>query len=133
VAPTPTPKPEKEQASDGCRASRRPFHTILTATAQVYQQWQCRIMYYHWKKQRALDPAGACTELTGFTRLVAHRDGAPDGLEREIPSFFVKEYSSRDYARFHGYRVINRPYSVVQFLKSDYWRRSVREEFVYIA
>ena len=31
---------------------------------------------------------------------------------------FVKEYTARDYARFRGYRVINRPYSVVQLLAS---------------
>ena len=116
-----------------CPASRKPYHTLLTATAQVYQQWQCRVMYYHWKKQRDLDPAGECTELTGFTRLVAHQDGNPDGLEREIPSFFVKEYSQRDYVRFRGYRVINRPYSVVQFLKSEYYRSQVREDYIYIA
>ena len=116
-----------------CPASRKPYHTVLTATAQVYQQWQCRVMYYRWKKIRDADPAGACTEMTGFTRLVARGDAAPDGLEGEIPSYFVKEYTQRDYARFHGYRVINRPYSVVQFLASDYYRERVREEYLFIA
>ena len=116
-----------------CSSSRKPYHTLLTATAQVYQQWQCRIMYYHWKKQRDLDSAGECTEMTGFTRLVAHRDATPDGLEKEIPSFFVKEYSQRDYNRFHGYRVINRPYSVVQLLQSAYWNSEIREDYIYIA
>ena len=89
-------------------------------------------MYWHWKKQRDADPAGACTELTGFTRLVAHGDGTPDGLEKEIPSHFVKEYSGRDLARFHGYRVINRPYSVVQFLQTDAWK-AIKEDYLYIA
>ena len=117
----------QQPPATGCPASRKPFHTLLTATAQVYQQWQCRVMYYQWKKQRANDPAGACTEMTGFTRLVAHGDARPDGLENEIPSFFVKEYTQRDYARFRGYRVINRPYSVTQLLKSDYWKSQVRE------
>ena len=117
-----------------CSPTRKPYHTILTATAQVYQQWQCRVMYHHWKKQRALDPVGeACTELTGFTRLVANRDGDPDGLEGEIPSYFVKEYGHRDLARFHGYRVINRPYSVVQFLRTPYWKERVTEQYVYVA
>ena len=90
-------------------------------------------MYYHWKKQRALDPKGECTEMTGFTRLVAHSNGEPDGLEHEIPSYFVKEYSGADLVRFQGYRVINRPYSVVQLLASAYWKRGVREEYVFIA
>ena len=71
-------------AVTSCPASRKPYHTLLTATAQVYQQWQCRVMYYHWKKQRALDPAGACTELTGFTRLVAFQDGNPDGARPRL-------------------------------------------------
>ena len=90
-------------------------------------------MYYHWKKQRALDPAGACTEMTGLTRLVANGNADPDGLQDEIPSFFVKEYSQRDYVRFHGYRVINRPYSVVQLLKSAYWKSQIREKYLFIA
>ena len=67
----------------------RPFHTLLTAQATVYQQWQSRIMYFHWRKQKAA--AGPCTEMGGFTRLVASKDGEPDGLENEIPSAFVPE------------------------------------------
>jgi len=123
----------KQHPGARCHEGRKPFHTILTATAQIYQQWQCRVMYYHWKKQRALDPAGeACTELTGFTRLVAHQDGNPDGLEGEIPSYFVKEYSPTDLRRFKGYRVINRPYSVAQFMQTDYWK-AIKEEYVYVA
>ena len=30
-------------AVTSCPASRKPYHTLLTATAQVYQQWQCRV------------------------------------------------------------------------------------------
>eukprot|EP00966_Prymnesium_polylepis_P028422 657962-Prymnesium_polylepis.1 len=30
-------------ATPACPASRKPFHVLLTATAQVYQQWQCRV------------------------------------------------------------------------------------------
>ena len=81
---------------------------------------------------RDADPAGACTEMTGLTRLVANGNGDPDGFEGEIPSVFVKEYSHAELARFHGYRVINRPYSVVQFLKTKAWQ-SIREEYLYIA
>ena len=116
-----------------CPASRKPYHTLLTATAQVYQQWQCRVMYFQFKKIRAADPAGPCTEMTGFTRLVARGNADPDGLENEIPSYFVKEYTQRDYARFHGYRVINRPYSVVQFMQSVYYKQAVREDYLFIA
>lgn len=112
---------------------RKPFHVLLTATGQVYQQWQCRVMYYHWKKQRANDPAGACTEMTGFSRLVATPRGAPDGLEGEIPSIFVKEFDPSMQMRFHGYRVINRPHSVVQLIETpELWKR-IEEDYIYIA
>ena len=75
-------------ADAGC-GPLRPYHTLLTAQATVYQQWQSRIMYFHWRKQKAA--AGPCTEMGGFTRLVASKDGEPDGLENEIPSAFVPE------------------------------------------
>ena len=44
-----------------CPPGRRPFHTLLTAQGTIYNQWQARIMYHHWKKQRAAD--GPCTEM----------------------------------------------------------------------
>jgi len=117
-----TAAPAAAAATSNCPADRKPYHTLLTATAQTYQQWQCRVMYFHWKKQRDADPKGACTEMTGFTRLVASAGGRPDGLEKEVPSAFVKEYTGQEASRFHGYRVVNRPYSVVQFLKTAAWR-----------
>lgn len=118
--------------SGGCPASRRPYHVVLTATAQVYQQWQCRVMYHQWKRIRDADPAGACTEMTGFTRLVASAGARPDGLEAEIPSVFTPEWDGRDLGRFHGYRVINRPRSVVLFLKTAEYR-ALKEEYIFIA
>jgi hypothetical protein len=112
---------------------RKPYHTLLTATGQVYQQWQCRVMYRHWLKQKALDPKGPCTDMTGFTRLVASGHARPDGVEDEVPSFFVTEYDGAEIQKFKGYRVINRPYSVVQLVASAYWRESISEEYVLIA
>jgi len=124
---------ERTPAAEACAPARKPYHVLLTATSQVYQKWQCRVMYFHWKKQRANDPAGRCTEMTGFSRLVATPGGRPDGLEGEIPSIFVREYDGAQLSRFQGYRVINRPYSVVQLLeKADVWR-SIAEEYIYIA
>lgn len=118
--------------SGGCPASRKPYHVVLTATSQVYQQWQCRVMYHQWKRIRDADPAGACTEMTGFTRLVASGGARPDGLEGEIPSVFTPEWDARDLGRFHGYRVINRPRSVVHFLRTAEYR-ALEEEYVFIA
>ena len=135
------PKPRHPEAralapiadtSRRCPPSRKPFHVVLTATGQVYQQWQCRIMYFHWKKQRDNDPAGACTELTGFTRLVASMNGNPDGIQDEVPSVFVKEYGGRELSQFRGYRVINRPHSILQFLETAAYK-AIQEDFIYIA
>ena len=83
-------------AEGGCPA-RRPYHTILTAQATVYQQWQSRIMYYHWKKQAAA--GGPCSDMSGFTRLVASEGAKPDGLEAEMPSVFVKQMTPEELAR----------------------------------
>ena len=66
-----------KQASISC-PERRPYHTILTATGSVYQKWQSRIMYHHWKKNSVL--AGPCADAVGFTRLCATPGGEPDGL-----------------------------------------------------
>lgn len=68
---------------------RRPFHALLTAQSSPYQQWQARIMYYHWKKQAAA--AGPCGEMGAFTRLCATEGAKPDGLETEIPSVFTRQ------------------------------------------
>eukprot|EP00908_Phaeocystis_cordata_P011790 Transcript_22745.p1 GENE.Transcript_22745~~Transcript_22745.p1 ORF type:complete len:563 (+),score=217.62 Transcript_22745:349-2037(+) len=127
-----TPAASTASPTAACAETRKPFHVLLTATAQTYQQWQCRVMYFHWRKQRDADPLGACTEMTGFTRLVASAGGRPDGLENEIPSAFVREYSGAEAAKFHGYRVVNRPYSVVQFLQTAAWK-AIPEKYVYIA
>ena len=44
---------------------RRSYHALLTAQSSHYQQWQARIMYFHWQKQKAVQgrraPAPATT------------------------------------------------------------------------
>ena len=42
----------------GCAAERRPYHTILTSSSGTYQSWQCRIMYHHYKLQKARHTLG---------------------------------------------------------------------------
>ena len=83
----------KEVSSDPsvpCPAGRRPYHTILTAQGSLYQQWQTKIFYYHFRKQQAA--GGRCTEMTGFTRLLA---GKPDELMPTIPTVAVPEARRR--------------------------------------
>jgi hydroxyproline O-arabinosyltransferase len=63
----------------------RPFHVALTATADPYSRWQCRIMYY-WYKAAKARPQGSA-EMGGFTRVL--HSGKPDGLMDEIPTFVV--------------------------------------------
>ena len=57
-------------APKGCKADWKPYHVLLTAQSGPYQDWQSRIMYYHFKKQQRLNP---CTEMVNFTRYVARR------------------------------------------------------------
>jgi hypothetical protein len=45
-----------------CPKGRRPFHVLLTAQASVYQEWQSKIMHYHYRKIVAANP---CSEMTG--------------------------------------------------------------------
>ena len=129
AAATPTAAAAAAAAAAVC-PDRRPYHTLLTTQATVYQQWQSRIMYYHFKKQRAAD--GKCTDMGGFTRLVASEGGAADGLEDEMPSVFVKQYTTAEIARYGHFGVLNRPYSVQQFLERGGFA-SLPEPYVYIA
>lgn len=46
-----------------CPKGRRPFHVLLTAQASAYQEWQSKIMHYHYRKTVAANP---CTEMTGW-------------------------------------------------------------------
>lgn len=59
------------------------FHVAVTATASTYSQWQCRIMYYWYKKVK--DMPGS--DMGGFTRVL--HSGLPDNLMKNIPTFIV--------------------------------------------
>ena len=45
----------------------------------------------------------------------------------------IEEYDGRELAKIKGYRVINRPYSVVQFLKRPEYASLVKEDYIFIA
>lgn len=108
-----------------CPVGRRPYHTILTAQASLYQEWQTKIFYYYFRKAQAED--GRCTEMTGFTRLLA---GHKDGLMDYMPTVVVPA-AAHNVTR--GFPVINRPWTMVHFLQMREWRERVTEEYVYIA
>jgi hypothetical protein len=69
--------------SDGEAFARMPFHVALTATDAPYSKWQCRIMYYWYKKNRDLSGS----EMGGFTRIL--HSGKPDNLMDEMPTVVV--------------------------------------------
>lgn len=64
--------------------TRQAFHVALTATDAPYSKWQCRIMYYWYKKMK--DRKGS--EMGGFTRVL--HSGSADDLMEEIPTFVVE-------------------------------------------
>lgn len=63
--------------------AKLPYHVALTATDAPYTKWQCRIMYYWYKKQKDLPGS----DMGGFTRIL--HSGNPDNLMDEIPTFVV--------------------------------------------
>lgn len=72
------------RAAADTEARRRPFHVALTATDAPYSRWQCRVMYFWYKRMQAR-PGGEA--MGGFTRVL--HSGKPDGLMDEIPTFVV--------------------------------------------
>ncbi|XP_020595121.1 hydroxyproline O-arabinosyltransferase 3-like, partial [Phalaenopsis equestris] len=62
---------------------KRLFHVALTATDAPYSKWQCRIMYYWYKRMKDVEGS----EMGGFTRVL--HSGTPDNLMDEIPTFVV--------------------------------------------
>lgn len=69
-------------------ASKRLFHTAVTASDSVYNTWQCRIMYYWFKKFK--DESGS--EMGGFTRIL--HSGKADSFMNEIPTFVAQPLPS---------------------------------------
>lgn len=67
----------------GSASSNSKYHVALTATDAAYSQWQCRIMYYWYKKVK--DMPGS--NMGKFTRIL--HSGRTDQLMDEIPTFVV--------------------------------------------
>ncbi|KAJ7553542.1 hypothetical protein O6H91_06G102700 [Diphasiastrum complanatum] len=99
---------------------KRLFHVAVTATSEPYNRWQCRIMYYWYKKLK--DQAGS--EMGGFTRVL--HTGKPDQLMDEIPTFVVDPLPP---GTDKGYIVLNRPWAFVQWLQ----KTDVEEDYIFMA
>nr|XP_011469357.1 PREDICTED: uncharacterized protein LOC101304705 isoform X2 [Fragaria vesca subsp. vesca] len=102
------------------KSSKSPFHVALTATDAPYSKWQCRIMYYWYKKMK--DMPGS--EMGGFTRIL--HSGSPDNLMDEIPTMVVDPLPA---GLDRGYIVLNRPWAFVQWLE----KATIEEEYVLMA
>ena len=74
---------EMPESVRNLKNAKLPFHIALTATDAPYSKWQCRIMYYWYKKQKELPGS----EMGGFTRIL--HSGNPDNLMDEIPTMVV--------------------------------------------
>ncbi|PSS24313.1 Hydroxyproline O-arabinosyltransferase [Actinidia chinensis var. chinensis] len=97
-----------------------PFHVALTATDAPYSKWQCRIMYYWYKKKKDLPGS----EMGGFTRIL--HSGSADNLMDEIPTFVVDPLPA---GLDRGYIVLNRPWAFVQWLE----KATIEEEYILMA
>ncbi|CAN6583712.1 unnamed protein product [Malus baccata var. baccata] len=97
-------------------SSKRLFHTAVTASDSVYNTWQCRIMYY-WFKKFQNEPG---SEMGGFTRIL--HNGKPDEYMDEIPTFIAQPLPA---GMDRGYIVLNRPWVFVQWLQ----QADIKEEY----
>ncbi|KAG4931340.1 hypothetical protein AAZX31_17G202000 [Glycine max] len=95
------------------------FHTAVTASDSVYNTWQCRVMYYWFKKVR--DEGGDESGMGGFTRIL--HSGKPDQFMDEIPTFVAQPLPA---GMDQGYIVLNRPWAFVQWLQ----QADIKEDYI---
>ncbi|KAF9613334.1 hypothetical protein IFM89_007063 [Coptis chinensis] len=96
---------------------KRLFHTAVTSSDSVYNTWQCRIMYYWFKKHKQF--GGPTSEMGGFTRIL--HSGKPDNFMDEMPTFVAQPLpAGMDQA------VLNRPWAFVQWLK----QADIKEDYI---
>lgn len=96
------------------------YHVALTATDATYSQWQCRIMYYWYKKLRDMPGSG----MGEFTRIL--HSGKSDSLMEEIPTIVVDPLP---HGLDRGYIVLNRPWAFVQWLE----KATIEEDYILMA
>ncbi|KAI4318864.1 hypothetical protein MLD38_032523 [Melastoma candidum] len=100
---------------------RRSFHTAVTASDSVYNTWQCRVMYYWFKKHRE---SSGNVDMAGFTRIL--HSGKPDAYMDEIPTFVAQPLPP---GTDQGYIVLNRPWAFVQWLREA----DIQEDYILMA
>ncbi|KAK4729772.1 hypothetical protein R3W88_022760 [Solanum pinnatisectum] len=105
------------ERSNNNNNKKRLFHTAVTSSDSVYNTWQCRIMYYWFKKFKD-EPN---SEMGGFTRIL--HSGKSDKFMDEIPTFVAQPLPS---GMDQGYIVLNRPWAFVQWLQ----QAQIEEDYI---
>jgi len=97
------------------------FHVALTATDAPYSQWQCRIMYYWYKKMKNMPGS----DMGKFTRVL--HSGKGDHLMDEIPTFVVDPLpEGLDRVRIFYFCFCRRClYLFLSFYSVTYWFQSL--------
>nr|KJB06392.1 hypothetical protein B456_001G035500 [Gossypium raimondii] len=112
--------PVEKSRKYGSNAEKRLFHTAVTASDSVYNTWQCRVMYYWFKKHKN----GPNSDMGGFTRIL--HSGKPDNYMNEIPTFIARPLPA---GMDQGYIVLNRPWAFVQWLQ----KADIKEDYILMA
>ncbi|CAM6044368.1 unnamed protein product [Sphagnum compactum] len=112
--------PEEDPQRKTVLPAKRLFHVAVTANESPYTRWQCRIMYY-WYKKFKHDPV---SEMGGFTRILHSRK--PDNVMDEIPTVIVDPLPE---GQDQGYIVLNRPWAFVQWLL----KANIEEDYILMA
>ncbi|KAE9599399.1 hypothetical protein Lal_00039406 [Lupinus albus] len=97
------------------------FHTAVTSSDSVYNTWQCRIMYYWFKKFKDNNNNNLESGMGGFTRIL--HSGQPDQFMDEIPTFVANPLPP---GTDQGYIVLNRPWAFVQWLQQTH----IKEDYI---
>ena len=97
----------------------RKYHVVLTASLSIYQQWQSRIFYYWYKKQKELNPD---SDLGGFTRILHSKED--DYLSDEMHTVRVNPLEHDG-----GYVVLSRPFAFDSFIREGHLDQ-IEEEYI---
>eukprot|EP00755_Sulcionema_specki_P034631 Sspe_Gene.21207::Locus_7909_Transcript_1_1_Confidence_1.000_Length_1794::g.21207::m.21207/K20782/HPAT; hydroxyproline O-arabinosyltransferase len=101
-----------------CPSKPRRYHTVVTTTSKIYEQWLTRVSYYWFRKMKERD---TCGEMGGYTRLL---HSPPDELMDEIPTVSVPRLGDHRECNQTGvndcdlgFVVLNRPHAMRELFR----------------
>ena len=98
------------------------YHVLITASMSIYQQWQSRVFYYWYNKQRRLHPD---SDIGGFTRIL--HSAKDDILSKEMKTVRVDPLPDDG-----GYVVLSRPFAFQQFIAGGHLDE-IEEDYIFMA